>query len=271
MAADLEKQEGTDLAALEELEARAAGASQRALGDERIRVPRLSVVQGTTREAPEDASPGEFYNSVTAENHGKSIEMLIAHFSRGRFYAELDEKTGERTGRTFVAGSEPVVPDHWPAEFAGQVFAELPAAEETYSAMVNAGEFEWGKGPPIATSFNFTGFVTDPAPEGDYVPVRLPLMRSNRPAADTIITLLRAASVPWKRAIRLNTDRVENRHGGVNHVVRVGGYGAGPDNILRRAAAELALAAEQVGMRDVSDATASEPAPTVEKTDGLDY
>jgi hypothetical protein len=44
-------------------------------------------------------------------------------------------------------------------EWVGQPFSEYPEAEEKFKAAVNAKEREWGNGPQISTTHNFTGYA----------------------------------------------------------------------------------------------------------------
>lgn len=252
MAQELEQQEAAMLAELEDMERQAAEASRSALADERIQVPLLAKVQGTSKNPPKEAKLGDFVNTVTGAVYGNDIEFLIAVYNRGRFMVELDED-GERTGRTFVAGNDSVVPGNWPEQYRGRVFADLPEAEETFKQNVNDGVHQWGHGPLINTTYNFTGVVTRSAvTDEEPIPVRLSMMRSDVPAARTIITMLKSQRTMWARAIHLTTERVQGNEGAY-FATKVEDFGDEPTLVQRRQAAELALAADQVGLREVGD------------------
>lgn len=80
-------------------------------------------------------------------------------------------------------------------EWVGQPFSEYPEAEEKFKAAVNAKEREWGTGPLVSTTHNFTGHAIipalDPEDEESLIPVRLSLKRTDVPAAKKFISLKR--------------------------------------------------------------------------------
>lgn len=271
MSEDLATTDAAELEQLEALESQAAQIGRNALADERIQVPLLTVVQGTTKKPPEGANLGDFVNSLTGSIYGDDIQFLVAEYHRGRFYAEKDDK-GKRTGRTFAAGSEAIVPSYWPEEYAGKAFADLDDAEERYSERANAGEIEWDSGPPINTTYNYTGFVVFPEVDADPFPVRLALQRAGTPAAKTLNTLLKAQPSHWHKTIHLKTERVQSSRDEPYHVVRTEGYGEAPELPYRKAAVELALAAQQLGLKPIAedeDPAPAKPAPA--KGDGPDF
>ncbi len=279
MSTELETQQAAELAAVEALEAEAAASARSSLADERIRVPMIAPVQGTTKNPPKGSTGGDFVNTVTGTVYGPEIEMLIAVYNRGRTYAPKDPETGKRTGEWYVAGPEAIVPNDWPEEFRGRVFAELPEAEETFKRNANDRVHPWGSGPPITTTYNFTGYVVKSAAEDEEpIPVRLSLSRTSTRAARTLITMLKAQRSFWAKAIQLSTKREESVDGPY-YVVQVGSYGAEPTLAQRKAAAELHLAAEQLGLAEVGDpegehvdSSADEQPASEEKNEsGIDF
>lgn len=249
-------------AQIEELEAQAAGQKRDQLRDERVGVPILSVVQGTSKNPPEGAKNGDFYNALTGDVFGADIDLLVVTYHRGRFFVEKDAN-GKRTGRTFAAGTDPVVPQFWPDQFKGRVFAELPEAEERYAEMANDGQIEWGSGPPIQTTYNFTGFVVRPELEdAEPFPVRLPVKSTSAKAGKAIIRALAPLRNYWQRSVRLTTDRKTNAAGEPFYAVEFEGFADAPSDYYRAAALELYAVANQVGIREVggdADAPAATP------------
>ncbi len=160
--------------------------------DTSFQTPILKVCQALTAEVKAgDAEAGDFYNTLTEESYGTSIEFIVAHPQRGRSASHKD-------GRYFVAISQPLIPESWSdivgEEFVGTPFDEHPDAEEQYKKRVNAGEIEWGKGPLISTTYNYTGLVLPPGIEGDDedpepFPVRISFLRSTKSAHDKLQTL----------------------------------------------------------------------------------
>lgn len=238
------------LAELEQQEAALAAAGKADLASFATTTPRIDVRQGTSKNAPDAANLGDFFNGVTGAVFGKSIEFLVAEAHKGRFLS--DKRSPD--GKTYGAGNTPVVPDHWPEQYRGKVFAELPEAQETYSRLVNEGQIQWEKGPAIVDSFNFTGFVTA---AGDYevepFPVRLSIKATNkhaRQSASKAGTLLRGLPALWSKALRFESQRFTNQNDEPFYVAVCVGYGETPDLAYRRKAIEAALFAQQVGFVD---------------------
>lgn len=260
---DLEPTGSTDIGeaeSLEQLEARAGAAAKRNLAGAKRITPRLYVVQGTTKNPPADAKPGDFVNSITGQVYGPKIEFLVGHYETGRFYGPRDAK-GNPTGEAFVAGPDTIVPGNWPENFRGRVFAELPEAKERFQQLVNDGTIdEWGSGPPIQTTHNYVGVVIDPAPSGEQIPVRLSLKSSDEREAKQLNTLITAPVHPWDNALALYTERKQFDQGAA-FVIRDEGYGAEPENDDRRRAAEIALYAEQGNLVSAGDDKAEAQAP----------
>lgn len=96
-----------------------------------------------------------------------------------------------------MAIAQDTIPESWAdlvgEGFVGTPFADHPDAEEVYKRRVNDGEIEWGKGPLISTTYNYTGLVYDPAGEDDEpMPVRISFLRSTKKAHDKLQTLKKA-------------------------------------------------------------------------------
>lgn len=166
-----------------------AAAQEAEYDNDTLSTPILKVGQALTAEVTAgDAEAGEFINTLTGETLGDAVEFIVSYYNKGRF--------ASKDNRAYVAfGSE--IPDTWAdlvgEEWIGSPFAEHPDAEETYKQRVNDKEIEWGKGPLISTTHNFTGYVIGEDEDGDadYQPVRLSLKRTDKKAAEKINTLHR--------------------------------------------------------------------------------
>lgn len=251
---DLTTTPGSELTTeqIEQIEQQAAQEKREQLQDERVGVPILSIVQGTTKNPPEGSKPGDLVNALTGDNFGTDIDFLVVTYHRGRFYAETDEK-GKRTGRSFAAGSDTVVPRFWPDKFAGKVFAELPEAEERYAEMANDGAIEWGSGPPIQTTYNFTGYILRPELENaEPFPVRFPLKATSAKAAKAIYRALAPLRNYWQRSVHVSTDR-EVGSEGPYYVAKFEGFGPAPSDAQRRSALELYALSQQVGVKELGE------------------
>lgn len=156
------------------------------LSQEGIQTPILKICQPLTKEVvAEEAEPGQFLNTLdgTVFDGQPGIEFIVAHFQRGRFYSD------KKTNKAYVAYGE-TIPESWEdavgAQFVGTRFDQHPDAEEQYKAAVNNKEREWGSGPPIATSYVYTGLVVT---EQGAMPVRMSLMRTQTDGHRKITTL----------------------------------------------------------------------------------
>lgn len=160
-----------------------------------FQVPILKVGQGQTREVQAgDAERGEFINTLTGEGLGTEVGFIVAYYNQGRFASDKD------SGRAYTS-FDSVIPASWGdlvgEEFVGTPFTEYPDAEEMYKQRVNEKTIEWGRGPLVSTTHNYTGFVlVDPLEDSDeeveYQPVRLSLQRTNMPAVKKFSTVRRA-------------------------------------------------------------------------------
>lgn len=162
-------------------------------GDDNLSVPILKIGQPLTKEVQEEeAEVGEFINTLTGEAITGPVEFIVAYYNRGRFASDKE------SGRAYVAFGD-TIPDAWSElvgeEFVGTPFAEYPDAEEKYKERVNNDEIEWGSGPLVSTTHNYTGLlVVQPYEEDGEVerkPVRLSLQRTNMPAVRKFNTIKR--------------------------------------------------------------------------------
>lgn len=202
--------------ALSATAAEAVAAAQASEYDaETLSTPILKVGQALTKEVQSgEASPGEFINTLTNETLGDRVDLIVSFYNKGRFASD------QKTNRAFVSFDQEI-PDAWsehPAvgdKFVGTPFSEHPESEEAYKAAVNNNEHEWGKGPQISTTHNFTGYVVVENEDGEneYQPVRLSMKRTDVPAARKINTLVRAVlrnKPSWDVVFQLSTKAKES-------------------------------------------------------------
>lgn len=186
----------SEIATRDEAEAALLAAQEDVLEEDSFQTPILKLGQPLTAEVRAgDAEAGDFINSLTGENLGNAIEFIVSFYQRGR--SARDAKTGDyylAFGDTIPPSWEPLVGE----EFVGTVFTEYPDAEEVYKQRVNSNEIEWGKGPLVSTTYNYTGHVIVPEVVGDedsepqLQAVRLSLQRSNKKSADKIGSIKRS-------------------------------------------------------------------------------
>lgn len=184
--------------------------------DDSLQIPILKIGQPLTREVQaEQAEPGEFINTLTGDGLGNELDFIVAYYQQGRFAADRE------TNKAYVAFGD-VIPDAWEpllgAQFVGTRFDEHPDAEEVYKERVNNKEIEWGKGPSISTTHNYTGIALvpvrdedgNPTDEVEMQPVRLSLQRTNMPAVRKINSLKKMSlrGQPFfNRVFNLSTER----------------------------------------------------------------
>ncbi len=171
-------------------------AQEAEIGEVTLRVPILKVTQKTTKEVEGgDVEPGEFFNTLTSETYGDTVEFIVAYYQTGRAASHPD-------GRYFVSISDDTIPEAWKdlpfvgEQFVGTRFDEHPDAEECYKRDVNDKLREWGKGPQISTTYNYTGIALPPViegePEEEPMPVRISFLRTTKSAHDKLMTLKKA-------------------------------------------------------------------------------
>lgn len=231
----------TELAVADEIAAQVAAAQAEEYDDEALQTPILKIGQALTREVQDgNAVAGEFINTLTGEGLGDAVEFIVAYYNKGRF-------ASDSTGRAFVSFDK-TIPAHWEPlvgeEFVGTPFAEYPEAEEQFKAAVNAKTREWGNGPAVSTTHNYTGLVIVDGEDGpELQPARLSLKRIDVPAHRKLQTLLRAVlrgKATWDAVFHLSTQK---REFGKNAA-----YTINPTDvkIVRKTEAEERLIAAQV-------------------------
>jgi hypothetical protein len=204
---ELEVQEETDLVEVEEIspeEAALIAQNQSEVDASEFIIPILKLGQPLTDEVTSgQASAGDFILGLTGEAFEAPLEFVVAGKGKGRF------RPGRDGVRTLVAYDTPTVPWKEDPHF-GKPFAEHPDAEEKFKERVDAGEIEWGSGPPIQTTFNFTGYIV-----GSDVPVRLSLRRTSAPAARKWTTLLDAVlrGRYWDQVFEIGSELQKNAKG----------------------------------------------------------
>lgn len=187
---------GTDLAEREDLTPEVLAIMQQQeedLGEVTLQVPILKLAQALTKEVKEgDAEPGDFVNTLTGESYGDAVDFVVAYYQRGRSATTPD-------GRYLVSINDDLIPATWAdlvgEEFVGTRFDEHPDADEKYRERVNRKEIEWGKGPLISTTYNYTGLIV--GEEDEPMPARISFKRATKSAHDKIQTL-RAARLRGK-------------------------------------------------------------------------
>lgn len=181
-----------------------ARATADAIEESELVVPRLKIGQALTDEVKEgDARPGDLIHSLTGEVYGSAVELVIVQAFKGR---ALREK-----GQFYSANNTPVVPDNWPERYRGLHFVDVPDAEEQFKARANAGDVEWGSGPPIYTTHNFVGLVLRDGELEDF-PVRVSLSRGSAKEGKNWVTMLKIARAPWDLVFELSTQEARSRN-----------------------------------------------------------
>lgn len=200
-------QPGTDLAQLDAIAAEVAAAQDTEWDDDLLSTPILKVGQALTREVKDgEAEEGEFIDTGVNEGIGDVVDVVVAYYNKGRFASDKDGQAYTAFGSTIPSHWEPLVGQ----EFVGTPFSEYPEAEETFKAAVNAGDREWGGGPLVSTTHNFTvvALVENADGEVEHHPVRLSLKRIDVPAARKLSGLLRMQlrnRPTWDKVVRLST------------------------------------------------------------------
>ncbi len=256
----------TDLATVtpEELEALLAQQDDE-IEDDLLQTPIIKIGQPLTKEVQNgDAEAGEFINTLTGEGVGTKIGFIVSYYQKGRFAADRD------SGKAYVAFGD-TIPEAWSDlvgdEFVGTPFSEYPDAEETYKARVNKKEIEWGRGPIVSTTHNFTGFAlvpsADPDEPDEMQPVRLSLQRTNVPMVRKILTLKKAAlrGKPfWGVVFEMGTARKEFNKG-IAYLLSVKlGRKTTPEECQEAVQLAQAVAAGRVVDNSASESAADKPA-----------
>lgn len=247
---------GGAVAELSEQEAAIAARVKSQVDRSKLQLPAIKVVNGLSKEAAE-VKQGTIINSLTSEEYGTSVEVVISDFYYGRFYAP------DKGGKAYTARSE-VVPDNWPEELAGKRFVDLDEAEEQWKAAVNADEHPWGSGPPIQTSINFVVTLAD----NPGYPLRLSMKSSDTPTANKILQMIDMAPTPWAYTFKISSDGRPTPKGNSTYYGFKAEQGGTATDEQRQAAIKIALAyqsaadageIEEVGTDD-ADAKSQEKA-----------
>jgi hypothetical protein len=230
-----------------------------------FQTPILKIGQPLTREVQnEQAEAGEFINTLTGQGIGDKLEFIVSFYQKGRFAADRD------SGRAYVAFGDSI-PEAWAdlvgEQFVGTPFSEHPDAEETFKKRVNAKEIEWGKGPLISTTHNFTGLAVISAVEGsddedELQPVRLSLQRTNMPAVRKILTLKKASlrNRPfWDKVYDLSTEKRTFDRGSAHLLNATLGRETTPEERSQAVELAQAVAAGRVSDNAVAAATGDKP------------
>lgn len=229
MSEEIEKAAPGELAPLSAEEQALADAMKGDIGQDRMVLPNVKLTQALTKEVVDDeVSAGHFFNSLTKQDYGDSIELVICGRFVGRFYSDEDN-------RAFAAQGD-IAPENWPEEYRGKYFTEIPDAEEQFREAVNAGEREWGSGAPISTTYNYVGLIVgDTTP----LPVRVSMMRGNSKVAGKIDTLLKFSRAAWDSTFTLSARKAVSAKGQPFYALEVGQGGA-PSPEMRQAAVQVA-------------------------------
>lgn len=243
-------------AAQADLEKQLAAENQANIDQADLQIPLLKIGQALTDEvASGDARAGEFINALTREGLGDKIEFVVAKYSKGRF-DHGNRQEGKRARKAYGTKTVPWTDD----PFVGLPFTDHPDGEEQYSKRVNAGEIEWGKGPRISTTFDFTGHVVSGLEEGEEpIPVCLSLMRLNKKQAQKWVTLLDAVlrGRYWDETFVLTTEQQRNDSGNYYTISIRRGRKTEPDEKQRATSLALALRHQNVEFVGESDESAS--------------
>ncbi len=250
----------TDVELLSPEEEALIAANQSEVDASEFVVPILKLAQPLTEEVTSGtARPGEFVLSLTGEAFEAPFEFIVSGKSKGRFLP------GKKGARTLVADNTLIVP--WKDDpFYGKPFAEHPDAEEQYKARVDAGEIEWGSGPPIQTAFNYTGYIV-----GSQVPVRISLRRTSAPTAKKWNTLLDAVLRGrfWDQVFTVNSEQKKN-DSGAYYVATVTGPGRKTTPEEKKQAIALATALRQNAVQTVGEEALSDNVVEPDSNGGMD-
>lgn len=186
---------GGEVAISAEQEAQLAARVKGQVDRSKLQLPAIKVVNGLSKEASEGVAQGTLVNSLTGEQYGDSVQVVISDFYYGRFYAP---KGG---GKAYTARGD-VVPESWPEEYAGQRFTELDDGEEQWKLAVNNDEHPWGSGPPIQTTINFVVTLA----ENPGFPLRLSMKSSDTPTANKILQMIDMSPTPWAFVYKISAD-----------------------------------------------------------------
>lgn len=253
----------TDLTTQDAIVQAAIAQQQAEFADTPLTVPMLKIGQPLTREVNDDlAEAGDFINTLTGSSYGNKVGFIIAYYNQGRF----GSKKGDNRAYAVNYLNGPI-PEHWKdlvgPENVGVPFSEYSEAEERYRERVNNGEIEWGSGPIVSTTHNYTGLVVVPGfddEEDELHPVRLSLKRTDVKTAKKITTILQTflrGKPPWEKVFDLTTEKNSFRQG-VAHNLKAG-LGRVTTIEERERAQELFLAVASGRVEDNASAQVEKP------------
>lgn len=222
---------GGEVAVSAEQEAALAARVKGQVDRSKLQLPAIKVVNGLSKEASEGVAQGTLVNSLTGEQYGESVQLVISDFYYGRFYAP---KGG---GKAYTARGE-VVPENWPEEYSGQRFSELDDAEEQWKLAVNNDEHPWGSGPPIQTTINFVVTLA----ENPGYPLRLSMKSSDTPTANKILQMIDMSPTPWAFAYKISSEGRPTPNGSGTYYGFKAEQDGTPSDEARQAAVKIALA-----------------------------
>lgn len=226
-----EREEGGEVAVTAEQEAALAARVKGQVDRSKLQLPAIKVINGLSKEASEGVPQGTLVNSLTGEQYGDSVEVIISDFYYGRFYAP---KGG---GKAYTARGE-VVPDNWPEDYAGQRFTELDDAEEQWKLAVDNGDHPWGSGPPIQTTINFVVTLAD----NPGYPLRLSMKSSDTPVANKILQMIDMAPTPWAYVTTISSEGRPTPNGSGTYYGFKAEQGSTANDEQKQAAVKIALA-----------------------------
>lgn len=186
---------------------------------------------------------------------GTSIGFIVSYYQAGRFAATKDGKAYVAFSKEIPEQWEPLVGEEW----VGGLFTDYPEAEERYKERVNAKEIEWGSGPLVSTTHNYTGHVLVPGAEAEdesfLIPGRLSLKRTDVPAHRKLRQLKQMLRLRtfWDLVFDLSTsERSAGRHS--SYVVNVkAGRATTDDEKLIAVALAQQVAAQRVTDNSVQE------------------
>jgi hypothetical protein len=277
---DIAKQDSSTDVALDEREAVLAqlrDQQDEEFDDEPLNIPLLKIGESLTKEVQDENNPaqaGEFINSLTGEPLGKTVDFIIAYYQKGRL------ATDKKTNRTYVAFGD-TIPEQWKdfvgESFVGTPFTEYPDAEEQFKERVNSGAIEWGTGPKVSTTYNYTGLALvpvrdeddQPTDEFELQPCRISLKRANTASHRKIRDLKRMSLRPpkmfWDRVFNFSLEK-KGFTSGSAHILKAS-LGRATNDDEKQMATELAVAVAAGRVHD-NQATAEGDARVEPKATG---
>lgn len=229
---------GGEVAVSAEQEAALAQRVKGQVDRSKLQLPAIKVVNGQSKEASDGVAQGTLVNSLTGEQYGEAVKIVISDFYYGRFFAPKGGgKAYTARGKAYTARGE-VVPDNWPEEYAGQRFAELDDAEEQWKLAVNNDDHPWGSGPPIQTTINFVVTLAD----NPGYPLRLSMKSSDTPTANKLLQMIDMSPTPWAYQYTVSSEGRPTPNGsGTYYGFKAEQSGTVSDE-QRQAAVKIALA-----------------------------